>query len=174
MDVLFGRILKQDPRGHLVLIADQRPALTQCLQQRLQQHLLHIAPEAIPRVHFLPYLPEARFLEWIKSAHVILDTLHYSGGANTNYAAFQAGTPVITLTGSFHRGRYTTAAYGQMGESFCVTQDADDYVQKALMLAQDRHLRQEVSQRILSGSANLLEDPQAIPAFCEMLEQLLT
>ena len=72
----------------------------------LKKRLFSSFPDIIPRVRFMPVLPKDEYLNLIALSDVILDTLYYTGGANTTYDAFAAGTPVVTLPGKFHRGRY--------------------------------------------------------------------
>jgi protein O-GlcNAc transferase len=81
------------------------------------------------------------YLAWMATADCVLDTPHYSGGANSTYDVFAVGAPVVTLTGNYHRGRYTTAAYNVMGITDCVAKSADEYVDIALRLASERNFR---------------------------------
>ena len=169
MDALFAEILARDDRAHIYLIEDKKPDITAHLHQRLQQHM----SAQMERIHVLPRMPAEKYLAWVKAAHVILDTTCYTGGANTNYDAFQAGTPVVTLAGPMHRGRYTTAAYTQMGYTDCVTHSAEAYVEKAVQLATDPAARTDAVTAIKAGRHQVVEDAQAVDAFCRVIDPLL-
>lgn len=167
-DRLFNSILEKDSNGHILLLGDKSSAITDSLKDRLAQSM----GDFFSRVTILPRLPEDEYLALVKSVPVILDSLHYTGGANTNYDAFAAGTPVVTLSSKFHRGRYTTAAYQQMGFTELVTETSEAYVNLALKLVRDPDYRQQVSQEILSRKSELFEDQQAITAFTEHVYDL--
>ncbi len=102
--------------------------------------LTNTIPEISDRVRFLERMPAEKYLGLVKTVDVILDTFYYTGGANTNYDAFAAGTPVVTWPSDMHRGRYTCAAYQQMGYMDLVAESRDDYVNKAIALASDKTL----------------------------------
>lgn len=169
MDPLLAGILKEDPQGQIFFIADKLPGLQTRLQQRWAQNNLDLE-----RLHILPRMPVALYLQWVKAADVILDTPCYTGGANTNYDAFQAGTPVVTLAGQLHRGRYTTAAYQQMGYTPCVAHSAEAYVQQAIKIAGDPEYRQEVSQEISQRHSALFKDTAAVKSCAQLMRELLT
>lgn len=168
MDPLLSGILQKDPQAQLFFIADKLPPLHHRLQKRWSEAGLDLS-----RIHILPRMQAESYLQWVQTADVILDTPCYTGGANTNYDAFQAGTPVVTKEGQLHRERYTAAAYRQMGETACITQDDESYIQKATQLALDPEYRYAVSQRIANTRHQLFEDPQAVEACSQLIYQTL-
>lgn len=169
MDAYLAEILQRDPEGVVFLLGDKRPAVSLRLEQRLRR----ICPEAGARLRILPRLPEPDYLALVKAAHVILDTTAYSGGANTNYDAFCAGTPVVTLPGALHRSRYTLAAYRQMGISGLVTDSPAAYVELALRIAQEPELRAHYSAALQVALPEVLLDRQAVQEFSELLQTVL-
>ncbi|MGV3523897.1 MAG: tetratricopeptide repeat protein [Candidatus Sericytochromatia bacterium] len=169
MDALFGAILEADPQATLLLIEDKRPRLNALLRARFQRSL----PQHWRRIQWLPRMDEQRYLGLLQQVDVLLDSLHYTGGANTNYDAFAAGTPVITWPSHLHRGRYTAAAYQQMGYTELIAASAEDYVALAVGLASDPQRRAEASRRVLAGCDELLEDRQAVGAFVRSVEAIL-
>lgn len=170
MDALFAGILAADPKGQVLLIEDKREAVTALLQQRLQQNL----PEYLERVRILPRMDATTYLGLVKAADVMLDSTNYTGGANTNYDAFVAGTPVVTLPGQFHRGRYTTAAYLQMGYTDLIADDATDYIHKAVQIATQPEDRARAQAAIQATLPEVIEDRQAVTAFCEAVDALFS
>jgi protein O-GlcNAc transferase len=169
MDPLFDQILAKDPQGQLFFIADKRPAITARFRQRLHR----LISQYENRMHILDRMEAADYLRWVKAAHVMLDTTGYTGGANTNYDAFQAGTPVVTLAGPMHRSRFTLAAYSQMGYTDCVTATTEAYVRKAVELATQPELREAAVTAIENTRGEVIEDGQGVTAFTRTLAQLL-
>ncbi len=169
LDPLVAEILRRDPQGVAVFIEDKEPFITNLLQQRLQRAM----PDIIDRVHFLPRMDEVEYLNLISLVEVILDTLHYTGGANTTYDAFAAGTPIVTLPTEFHRGRYTTAAYRQIGVMDCVADTPEQYIEKALALGTDPAYRAEISAKITKACPILFEDMTAVNELADFFEGAL-
>ena len=169
MDEVFKQILLKDNKAVILFIDDKQPGVSQNLQHRLEKNLGDLAE----RVRFLERMPAEKYLALVKTADIILDSFHYTGGANTNYDAFAAGAPVITWASDMHRGRYTHAAYQQMGYMDLVAENWDDYVDKAVALANDKQLRESASQAVLKGCECLLEDQQAVDDFVVSVFELL-
>ena len=60
----------------------------------------------------------------------MLDTLRWSGG-NTALDALAAGLPIVTLPGTFMRGRQSAGMLSLAGVDELIARDADDYVRIA-------------------------------------------
>ncbi len=146
-DRLVAEILRRDANGVVALVEAAKPHVTQALRLRMNAQL----GDEGGRVLWLPRMSRHDYLAWMAAADCVLDTPHYCGGANSTYDAFAVGAPVVTLTGAFHRGRYTTAAYTRMGLPDLVAATPDAYVNRALSLATDReyarHCRQQITER---------------------------
>jgi protein O-GlcNAc transferase len=100
-DAVIADILRSDPTGRLVVIADEQPQITAMLLDRFRRSL----PDVVDRVRVSPRLERPDYLALVAAADVILDTLHYGGGANTVYDAAACGTSTVTQPGEWHRGR---------------------------------------------------------------------
>lgn len=157
-DVLLGRILRSDTNGIATLVQAAKPAMTAELQRRFVKRL----PDCVERIRWLPRMTRADYLAWMATADCVLDTPHYSGGANSTYDAFGVGAPVVTLAGEFHRGRYTAAAYQAMEISECTAHSADTYVDIALRLSSDDDFREHVRSRIAERRDVLFENRAAV------------
>lgn len=107
-------------------------------------------------------MAEPDYLNLVAISEVILDTLHYTGGANTAYDAFAAGTPYITLPLNSHRSRYGAAAYQQLGVTDLIARDQDDYVAKAIKVANEPWYRANLSREILERTDRIFEDQEAV------------
>ena len=157
-DDLVKNILEKDKEGMVVFIQDAHSNITKLLQERLTEH----CGKNSERIYFLNRMPPERYLNLIALANVVLDTLYYTGGANTAYDAFAAGTPYVTLPWTFHRGRFGAAAYRQIGVLDLIATDKADYVDKAIQVANDAELRNNISQRILANAHKVFEDSEAL------------
>jgi predicted O-linked N-acetylglucosamine transferase (SPINDLY family) len=168
-DPLLADILRRDPQGMLLLIEDRYLHLGHLLRQRLQQSM----PDVFERVQFLPRMSVADYLTLTAHADVVLDTLHFGGGANTTYDAFAAGTPIVTLPTPYQRGRYAYAAYRQMGLDDGIATSAEDFVARALALGTDRAEQARVRARIQEASPALFEDMAAVREISDFFEQII-
>ncbi|MEM7344607.1 MAG: tetratricopeptide repeat protein [Chloroflexota bacterium] len=170
-DPLAAEILRRDRQGVLLFVGVEGEAahITESLHQRFRQTM----PNALDRIRFLPRLPAQDYLGLVALADVILDTPYYTGGANTTYDAFAAGTPIVTLPTQYHRGRYTTAAYQQIGLADCIATSPDKYIELALRLGTDDTYRATISQQLRQASHMLFEDVTAVTELADFFEEAL-
>ncbi len=156
MDDLFRQILEGDGNGWLCLFRAPVPEVTALMEQRL-------AAAGLPmdRVVWLRRTRRDIFLAAVKAMDVVLDTLHFSGG-QTSYDAFSVGAPVVTMAGTFLRGRQTAGLYRHMGLGDVVARTPDAYVRQALALGTDRDRRRGLSNKILAAAPGLFEDTGSI------------
>jgi protein O-GlcNAc transferase len=138
-DVLVGEILRRDSRGVVVFFAGQQEHWTQLLQDRLRASI----PDVFSRVAFVPRMPRDEYLAFLRLSDVLLDTVHFCGGTTT-YHALAFGVPLVTLPGAYARGRGTNAVYQRIGVSDCVAADPQDYVRRAVSIANDHSLRNAI------------------------------
>ena len=166
-DAVLGGILEADAQATVLLIADAQPAITQLLVDRLGRSL----GAKVSRVRIVPRLPDAEYMNLLALADVALDTLYYGAGANTVYDALAAGTPMVPFRGAFHRGRWSAAAYRELGLEHVVVESADAYVRKTAQLATDADYRGEVGERLLSAGEALFESRAAVTELEEFFLQ---
>jgi predicted O-linked N-acetylglucosamine transferase (SPINDLY family) len=167
-DALAGEILRRDPRGVLILIEARWPAVTAAIRKRFSRQF----PDCVDRLRFVGRMIQADYLTLLATADVALDTVHYAGGANSIYDALSVGTPVVTLPGKLHRGRYTLAAYRAMGMTSCIARSPDEYVEMALRLANDGDHRSQVTNEIAATRGALFDNIAAVRELEDVLEDL--
>ena len=167
-DALAGDILRRDPSGVLLLVESRWPHVTEAIRARFARHF----PDCIDQLRFVPRMIQADYLTLLATADVVLDTVHYSGGANSIYDALAVGTPVVTLPGSMHRGRYTLAAYRTMGVSGCIAGSPVAYVDLAVQLAGDSDRRRAVSNEITATRGALFDNRAAVRELEDLFEKL--
>ncbi|HKD35221.1 MAG TPA: tetratricopeptide repeat protein [Pirellulales bacterium] len=167
-DVLAGEILRRDPSGVLVIIEARWPAVTAAIRERFARQF----PDCANRLKLVGRMVQTDYLTLLATADVVLDTIHYSGGANSVYDALSVGAPVVTLPGRFHRGRYTLAAYRTMGIASCIAKSAEDYIQLAVALANDAGGRRAVVNEIAATRGALFDNTAAGRELEDVLENL--
>jgi protein O-GlcNAc transferase len=155
-DVLVGEILRRDPRGIVVFFAAQHEHWTQSLQNRLRRSI----PDVVNRVAFVPRLPFDEYLAFLRLSDVLLDTVHFGAGTTT-YHALALGVPLVTLPGAFARGRGTYAVYRRIGFFDCVAADPEDYVRRAVAIANDRSLRNAIGAAFRERRGVLFSNAEA-------------
>jgi predicted O-linked N-acetylglucosamine transferase (SPINDLY family) len=153
-DFVLGNILRRDPTGIVVLFEGQVPTWKDLLQERLRQSIADVAD----RVVFLPRLKRDEYFRLIAQADVLLDTMHYGGGTTAMHA-LALGAPLVSLPGEFNRGRVAQALFQKMGILDCLATTPNDYVDRAVRLANDRGLRESLRGRILERCGVLFSNP---------------
>ena len=82
------------------------------------------------KAKFIQRLTQEAFLRLMQTADVILDTVEWSGG-NTTVQALSVGAPVVTLPGTFMRGRHSLAFHKIAQAEGLVASSAEEYVSLA-------------------------------------------
>jgi len=157
-DNLIAQLLQYDKEGIVLFIKDKQEAITNKLKQRMQS----VIGNDFSRILFLERMPEEEYLGVLSQCSVVLDTLHYGGGANTIYDAIQAAIPVITLEGNRHSARFASAALKQLGVVDTIVQSPEEYVKKAIDIASDESLRTGIIQRMKQNASRIFEDLEAV------------
>ncbi|MBI1349078.1 tetratricopeptide repeat protein [bacterium] len=160
-DRMLRTLLEQDAAAVVLLLADEQPTITEMYRQRLSQT---VGP-FMDRVQFVSRMPRDVYLGLIRAADVVLDSIGYGGGANTALDAASVGTPVVTLTGRYHRGRWQTAVNRLLDVPELNVDTTDDYARQVLRLCTDRLFREEMQTRILGLAGNLFESAAAVAAY---------
>ena len=103
----------------------------------------------------------------IRAADLALDTFPYNSHS-TGLDALYAGVPMVTLLGNYFPGRVGASTLTACGLGDLVANNADEYVELAIALAQDPSR--------LANAKRRLKDPEAranlfdMPAFTRRLE----
>lgn len=167
LDSRFGKILRADPAGRVVLFEGRQAYWTTAVQNRLRQSI----PDVAGRVVFLPRQPFSAYLGLVGTSDVVLDTPHFTGG-NTSLQSLALGTPIVTQPGPTMRGRITLACYRQMGMTDLVASDEDSYVELAVRLGTDPTFRDEMNRLIMARHGVLFENTQSVRELESFLEDV--
>ena len=155
-DGMLAGILRQDTAARIALVGGSHETSNATLQRRMNKSM----PDVVSRVDFFPRMERDTFNDLARCCDVLLDTIHFGGGA-TSYEALAMGIPVVTLPGRFMRGRVTEGCYKKIGLSDCVASDPKDYVDRAVSLASDTDRNQDLRREIEQRCDILFNDPQA-------------
>jgi CRISPR-associated protein Csy1 len=167
-DALFARVLAANPRASLVMFDGRHPRVTQQFVDRVTRVFDAHGVAANQRLILLPPLPHDDYLRVNLACDAMVDTLHWSGG-NTSLDALACALPVVTLPGSFMRGRQSAAMLRLAGAAELIACDADDYVRIASGLVDDPAWRASVTAAIGDGRGALFETAAPVQAFAQML-----
>ncbi|SFI18366.1 tetratricopeptide repeat protein [Planctomicrobium piriforme] len=162
-DRLVGEILRRQPTARLAVIADEQQTISKLFMDRLQRSI----PDVFSRIQLLSRMSREKYLSLVASADLILDPPGYGAGANTALDAAAAGTPVVTLTGEFHRGRWQTAVNEQLGVKELSVASAKEYVETVCRLLEDEEQLRSLRERIQQVAPQLFCQMEAVTAFEE-------
>jgi predicted O-linked N-acetylglucosamine transferase (SPINDLY family) len=170
MDELFARILAADPRIELDCLTGA-PAMTlPILRERIFATMARHGVDAQTRVRVHGHVAETKFHEIAWDADFALDAVGWSGGV-TAFETFLGDVPILSVPGSFMRGRHTYAMLKLMELPELIADDGDDLVAKALALAADPGERERLRQLISERKQRLYRDDGVIEAFASLLAQ---
>ena len=167
-DALLARVVAADDRAHLVFFAGRHPAITRQFLDRLARSFEALGERLADRATVLPFMPHERYLEVNRACHVMLDTVHWSGG-NTSVDALACGLPLVTLPGRFMRGRQSFGMLSLLELPQLVAADEDDYVGKATALARDKDALDAMRRRLGERVDSLFDRADASAALQELL-----
>jgi uncharacterized protein (TIGR03032 family) len=167
-DEVLAGVLRGDPRGVVVIIEAKYREWQELLVNRWSRNM----PDVVSRIRFVPRMPRCDFLELLACSDVMLDPFPFGGG-HSSYEALALGLPVVTLPGSFLRGRLTYAMYCQMGYRNFIASGAADYIQLALRLGADSAERASASAAILQSCDSLFGDVEAVRELEQYWEEAL-
>ncbi|MDZ4684621.1 MAG: tetratricopeptide repeat protein [Planctomycetaceae bacterium] len=157
-DAILHDLFDADPDAVLGFIGHTQPTITQKLMARLRRSI----PDIKQRTKIFPFMPREEYLELLRAADVALDTPRYGGGGNTVADAFATGTPLVTLTGRYHRNRYGSGMLRRAGLGELATDSPADYVQTAVQIARDAERREALSRRMSDQYAAIFENPATV------------
>ncbi len=156
-DEIIAGILREDPKGSLVLIKAEHAHWNSLLMKRFVKTI----PEDGDRIIFVDRMPYEDFLNLAFISDVLLDPIYFGGG-NTSFEAFAMGAPIVTLPGKYMRSRLTLGQYKVMDLMDCVANSKDEYVDIAVRLGTDKGYNDLIRSRILERNHALYEDGKAI------------
>ncbi len=134
-DYLFS-ILKKDKKGILYLLKDSNKIYYLKLLDRFKKNKNFDSD----RVIFLDPLNFNQFVNHLGTSSVLLDPIYFGSGNSFHESMFY-GTQTVTCPTKYIKSRIVSAAYIQMEiKNPPIVKDKDDYVNKAIEIANDRNI----------------------------------
>ena len=168
-DDIFAMVAKEIPQARFVFLEGSPPYLTQVMQQRLKRAFAQHSLDADHHVIFLPRQSSANYDNLMQRMDVLIDTVGWSGG-NTSLKSLGMDKPLVTLPGTYMRGRHTLAMYSMIGYHNLVASDRKDLVAKLVALGADSGRRKDASDMIRQGKQALYRDDEFIRALDAFLK----
>jgi predicted O-linked N-acetylglucosamine transferase (SPINDLY family) len=146
---LWARILERLPGSRLVILGvPAGPA-----HDELRKDLPDPA-----RVELVPYVLLQDYFAWYNKVDIALDTVPYSGGTTTCDALWM-GVPVLTAPGERPSSRSAASILTTVGLTDWIAAGADDYVERAVALADPEALaRLRATLRLRTQASPLMDE----------------
>ncbi len=157
--------------GRLIFFRPRDGNVSQQLEERLERCYRQAGLRFADCVTFVPTLDRARFFGLMQRAHLMLDTLGFSG-FNTAIQAIECGLPVVSREGKFMRGRLGSGILRRMGMDALVATSDEDYVELAVALARDPALRATRRDELIARRGTLFGDLEPVRALERFLESV--
>lgn len=147
------------------------PELSHKLAQRLSTYFSEAGMSYEKHVRFISWQKPSEFHFLIKNAHVLLDTIGFSG-FNTAMQAIVCHTPVVAYQGQFMRGQLASGILKQLGMQAYIATNKQEYVECAVKLVTDVVFADQARKKLQASVHTLYQDISVIKALEEMLSEL--
>jgi predicted O-linked N-acetylglucosamine transferase (SPINDLY family) len=147
----WSRLLHAYPKSRLLLRSDllSSDEIREELGRQFAEHGL--APE---RLTLLPFAKRPELMATYNDIDIALDPFPYGGGTTTVEALWM-GVPVVSRRGDRFSGRVSDSVLTTVGLPELVVTSEDDYIAKAIALAEDRprlaELRRTLRRRVAAS-----------------------
>jgi protein O-GlcNAc transferase len=169
-DWVFPRIAAAVPQACFVFIEYSRgKAVTDVFRERLNAAFAAAGLDAARHCRFVPPLPMARFGAVSKVADVFLDSLGWSG-CNTTLEALANDLPVVAMAADLMRGRHSAAILTMLGMPEMIATTPEAFIERAVTLGLDRHMRADLRARIARDRHRLYRDQSAVEGLARYLD----
>lgn len=169
-DEAISRILSLDSDGWIVLFDDHKHLhWKEMLRRRFQTTI----PETLrDRIVFVGWMTDYKdFVGAVIHADVLLDPFHFGIGS-TVVVIGATGTPQVTRSGEFMRGRMGAYYNDLLEVGECTVHDTEAYAQKAVRIACTPEFRADLARRILKNGYRLYEDPRPLQHLQEFIHSV--
>jgi protein O-GlcNAc transferase len=161
-DHLLAQIARRVPNSQFVFLVTIEIVRSD-LERRLSRAFAAEGLKAADHCVLLPEMAKLDYWNLHRNADVVLDTIGWSGGVST-FEAIALGVSVVTLPGSFMRGRQSSAILSQLDVTETIAQSRNEYVEIAVRLGLDLPWRQRIVERMARGHSRLYEDTRCVRA----------
>ena len=158
-----GQILERLPHAKLYFFAVERVTPVNVWLETLSEMWRERKIDVSRRLCPLAETSRAGFLQQLANAELALDTFGFSGG-QTSVDTLTVGLPVVTLPGTFMRGRQTAAMLKLLDLDNLCALDSADYINRVCQLAGDEAERRAISKKISNNVHRLFDDQRSTQA----------
>ena len=144
--------------------------ITKVVRERLNRAFAAAGLRADDYCVFLNRLSQSKFVAAIGLCDVFLDSIDWSG-CNSALESLPHNLPIVTIPGTFMRGRHSAAILQMMGVTDTIAETVDDYVAIAARLANDPDERLAISARINDNKHKVYSDRTCITALEDFLDR---
>ena len=167
-DKVWIEISRRAAPCRLVFFRAADPEVSPLFEQRLERRFRQAGLRFDDHVTFVPTLDRARFFGLMRRAHLMLDTIGFSG-FNTVIQAIESGLPVVSREGPFMRGRLGSGILRHMKMDALVATSDDAYVELAVDLTRDGARLAQLREELIARRPVLFGDRAPVAA----LEQFI-
>jgi predicted O-linked N-acetylglucosamine transferase (SPINDLY family) len=112
------------------------------------------------------------YLEQYNEIDIALDTFPYNGGLTTCEALYM-GVPVISLRGNYHGSKIGASILTAAGLSELIAQDSDEYIKKAVELANGNFADYQKNLREKISKSDLMDGKKYAAEMEKLFEKIL-
>ena len=168
-DAVWVEISRRAAPCRLVFFRPSRGGVNPLLEERLERRFAAAGLRFRDCVSFVPTLAPASFYGLMQRAHLMLDTIGFSG-FNTVIQAIECGLPVVTREGDFMRGRLGSGILRRIGMDALVVDSDEAYVELATALTRDPAQRDRLRDDVIARRSELFGDLAPVRALERFLE----
>ena len=166
-DYLFD-ILKKDKKGILYLLKDTHKVYYLKLLERFKKNKNFDSDKVI----FLDPLNLDQFINHLGTSSVLLDPIYFGSGNSFHESMFY-GTQTVTFPSKYIKSRIVSAAYIQMEvKKPPIVKNKDDYVSKAIEIANDENILDEKKYYQQAANEKLFNTKDVGEKFNSILKKL--
>jgi predicted O-linked N-acetylglucosamine transferase (SPINDLY family) len=158
-DLILGKILQEDKKAKLYFIKDLNKTYYKKLLHRFKKN----KKIDLDRIKFIEGISWENYINHCGQASVLLDPLYFGAG-NSFYESMFYGTPTVSKPTKYTKSRLVLGAYNQMKiEGAPIVENIDDYVGKAIEIANDKNLYELKKNYSEKAKNSLYENKKIVP-----------
>lgn len=169
-DDVVVQIIKNDPGAYISMFRGDQDVMLMSFVKRLEAKLTESEMDRILIISKRLELLEFSF--YVYACNVILDSFPF-GGLISSYDTFSVGRCMVALPCK-RLGKFTTGLYEYMDQpeltEHLVAKDVDDYVAKAIRVANDTSHRQKLEALIIKGMQRIHYDRASVDEWATFLQ----
>jgi predicted O-linked N-acetylglucosamine transferase (SPINDLY family) len=168
-DKVWVEISRRAAPCRLVFFRARDPEVSRLLEHRLEKRYRQAGLRFEDCVTFVATLDRPRFFGLMRRAHLMLDTIGFSG-FNTVIQSIESGLPVVCREGQFMRGRLGSGILRHMKMDALVATTDEAYVDLAVNLVRDSTRLVNLRDEMIARRPVLFGDKEPVRALERFLE----